>query len=953
LGKAEETASGVTQTLQDLRKALESSLTATPETRQRRVMETQTINAQVGGTAEIGADSPLSGILAGGQNGALSVTVADTSAELSIDAATNREALVSSFNAIGGLSASFDANNRLQLTATNGERLEVRNNSSTSLADLGLATNATETLSREVQVIDNAAVTGTKDLRPFENEQAYALTSADAGLSVTVGSNDTVTLTRRDVASLSQFVTALDGIGGLNAGLDDQGRLQLEATGGQTLDVRTTNNEMLDVLGLTATGTETKDFTRTIQDNAQLTGTTNIRDVANLEALAGTQDGASFDIQLGSAGAATRISITSTTTGQDLLDDLNAVANVSATFTGEGALRVEASDGSTIAITDISRSLTNDLGITENGTQIITTADTNAAYQDSLTGTVNISSGKLEDIAGVEQDAQFSIQVEGAAQATSITINRNDRSSDLLAQLNAVANISASLNGDGTLLISTDNGTGFFVTEETGLSLEGLGIVENIRNPSTIDAQITGAIDLGTGRLRDLMGIGSGDALSVTVNGVSSTVTVSSNTRADGLASSLSNINGVSASVNASGQLVVTGEDGNRIELRNETGDLLQGLGISLNDSEDVPTAGYSITAETTGTVALGRNDRLRTIDGAFATGNLQIDVTQDVGGSPVTTPNTIVIDENSRVRNLVDQINAVAGISASLNADDQLEIVANNDSISFELTNLVSDVLSPLGLSEGTFAPIVVPPGTEPIAYASADATVGPETRTVRVGSAQADVTSRQEDYTEDWAIVEQSATQRTETEFYQNDFVRADSSIFYSFRTETETIAEDEDTFNPVLEWETARSSIENSISLAVSSGTVVLTGTSVSLADREGSASSTSIRGQNMSIGSLGLENLQSTLENGDIESAIKQLDAAILKSSYIEQQFSTSGTRVDLDLALASSWKERLSDERSSLFASATPQNTSGQVANSLAGLQLAMAGNRTDQLRSFV
>lgn len=954
LGKAEETASSVTDTLKDLRKKLLGSLTETPpEARQTQVLDPQRTDARAQGTTQIAQSGPLSSILSGGTDGALSISIGSTTTQLTISGSADRETLATNLNAISGLSASFDGNDRLQLTATSGERLEIRNSSSTSLSDLGITTNVTETLSREVQVTDNASVLGTKDLRPFSNEQAYALTSADAGVSVTVGDNAAVTFTRRDVASLSQFITALGGVEGLDAGLDSEGRLQLEATGGQSLDVRTTNNEMLDVLGLTATGTEQQDFTRTVQDNAQLTGTTNIRDIANLEALSGTQDGASFDIQLGSAGAATRISITSTTTGQDLLDDLNAISNVSASFTTEGALRVEATDGSNIALTDISESLTNDLGITENVTQIVTTADTGAAYNGSLTGTVNISNGKLEDMAGVERDAQFSIQVEGAANPTTITINRNDRSGDLLGQLNAVANISASLNGSGQLQISTDNGAGFSITEDSGLSLEGLGIVENIRNPTTVEAQVTGSTDLGTSRLRNLTGIGSGDALSVTVNGVSSTISVGNNTSGEDLASSISALAGVSASINAQGALQVTGQDGNRVELRNETGDLLQGLGIALNDSEDVPTAGYTITAETTGTVALGRNDRLRTIDGAFATGNLQIDVTQDFGGIPTTTPNTIIIDENSRVRDLVDQINAVAGISASLNADDQLEIIADNDSTSFELTNIGSDVLSPLGLSEGTFAPVVVPPGTEPVAFASADSTVGPETRTVRVGSAEADVTSRQEDYTEQWGIVEQTATQRTEIEDYQNDFVRADPSTFFAFKTVTQTAPKDEQTFDPVIEWDATRRSIENTVDLAVSSGAVVLADTSISLANREGSSSAgASVRGQDLSIAGLGLGEVGTLLENGDVEGAIARIDAAILKSSFAERQFSISSTRVDLDLGFANVLQDRLGDERASLFATATPQNTASQVSGSLGALQLALAGNRTEQLRSF-
>ncbi len=950
LSRAESTAGDITQTLRDLRQKLLDGVSQAPQTRQTTIMDVTPVNARKTGATPLPASGDLSTVLAGGQDGELSITLGETTSTLTIAASATRSAVADQLNAVDGLSAAFDEQGRLTLEATNGEQLQVRN--AETLADFGFSANRTETLSRDIQVTDNALASGTKDLSTAASEQDYDLANVAWGLEITVGTNPTVTVTRADAATLTDYVTALDAITGLSAFLDGSGALQLEAENGQTLDVRTTNDEMLGVLGLTATGTETVDLTRTVQDNAQLTGTANIRDLTALEDLTGTQDGASFDLQLGSAGSATRISVASTTTGQDLLDSLNAVANVSASFTTEGALRIEATDGSTLALTDITGSLTNDLGITENSTQIVTTSDTNAAYATNITGTVDISSGKLEDLAGVSVGGQFDIQVEGAAGPTTITINSNDRSTALLSQLNAITNLSASLDGNGQLQISTDNGAGFSITEGPSVSLEALGIVENIRNPSTIEAEITGNTDLGTGRLRDLIGINQDDAFTLTVNGSTTTLTIGQNTSADDLASSISAIDGVSATTTVNGELQITGQNGYRVELRNETGTVLEGLGIALNDSEELPTAGYTVTASTTSSVALNRNDRLRDVDGAFATGNLQIDITTDVGGTPTTTPNTIVINENDRVRDLVDQIDAITGISASLNADDQLEIIADNDTTGFSLANIGSDVLAPLGLGAGDYDPLVVPPGTEDVAYASADSAVGPETRTVRVGSATADVTDRQEDYTEDWGIVQQDATQRTETEDYQSDYLEVDPTTFTSFRTVNETLAEDEDSFDPAFEWETARLAIENDVSLAISSGAVVLTGTSASVAGREGQTNASFVRGQDLSIEGLGLSGLDDLLALNDIDGAIAQIDQAIFKSSFAERQFSADSARIDLDSSIAGALETRLGEQRASLFSIAAPQQSASSNGNQLAGLQLALAGNRTDQLRSF-
>ncbi|MBO6673975.1 MAG: hypothetical protein JJ908_06560 [Rhizobiales bacterium] len=950
LSRAESTAGNITQTLRDLRQKLLDGTSEASETRETTVMDVTPVNARRTGATALPAAGDLSSVLAGGQDGELSITIGQTTTTLTIAASATRTQVADQLNAVDGLSAAYDDQDRLTLEATNGQQLQIRN--AETLADFGFSTNRTETLSRDVEVTDNALASGTKDLSTIASAQDYDAASLESGLEITIGTNPTVTVTRADAATLADYVTALDAVTGLSAMLDGSGALQLEAEGEQALDVRSTSNTMLDVLGLTATGTETVDLTRTVQDNAQLTGTTNIRDLTVLDDLAGTQDGASFDIQLGSAGSATRIDVTSTTTGQDLLDSLNAVANVSASFTAEGALRIEATDGSTLGLTDINGSLTNDLGITENSTQIVTTGDTNAAYATSITGTVDISSGKLEDLAGVSVGGQFDIQVEGAAGPTTITINSNDRSSALLSQLNAIANLTASLDGNGQLQISTDNGAGFTITEGPSLSLESLGIVENIRNPSTIEAEITGTIDLGTGRLRDVVGINQDDAFSLTVNGASTTLTIGQNTSADDLAASISAIDGVSATTTVNGELQITGQNGYRVELRNEVGTVLEGLGITLNDSEELPTASYTITASTTGSVVLNRNDRLSSVDGAFATGNLQIDITTDVGGTPITTPNTIIINENDRVRDLVDQINAIAGISASLNADDQLEIIADNDTTGFSLASIGSDVLSPLGLSAGDYDPVIVPPGTEDVAYASADSSVGPETRTVRVGSATANVTDREENYTEDWGIVQQTATQRTVTEDYQSDFLEVNPTTFTSFRTVNEPLAEGEESFDPAFEWETARLSIENDISLAISAGAVVLTGTSASVAGREGQSNGSVVRGQDLSIEGLGLSGLGDLLAANDIDGAITQIDQAIFQTSFAERQFSADSARIDLDSSIASALESRLGDQRASLFSVAAPQQTASNTGNQLAALQLALAGNRTDQLRSF-
>ncbi|MCC2113763.1 MAG: hypothetical protein KDJ16_17130 [Hyphomicrobiales bacterium] len=74
-------------------------------------------------------------------------------------------------------------------------------------------------------------------------------------------------------------------------------------------------------------------------------------------------DGSTFEIQLASAGAPTEISFDSTSTVQDVLDDLNAVENVSAEITEDGNLEITATDGTAITLTDGTNTPLANLGL--------------------------------------------------------------------------------------------------------------------------------------------------------------------------------------------------------------------------------------------------------------------------------------------------------------------------------------------------------------------------------------------------------------------------------------------------------------------------------------------------------------------------------------------------------------------------------------------------------------
>lgn len=97
------------------------------------------------------------------------------------------------------------------------------------------------------------------------------------------------------------------------------------------------------------------------------------------------------------------------------------------------------------------------------------------APRPTATGTVALNGvGDLTALSGLSDGDQFSVQV-GAAAPVTVTVSSGDTPDDLLAQLNAIDGVEATLVS-GTLQISSTSGQDLTLTDTTGSPLAGLGL---------------------------------------------------------------------------------------------------------------------------------------------------------------------------------------------------------------------------------------------------------------------------------------------------------------------------------------------------------------------------------------------------------------------------------------------------------------------------------------------
>lgn len=303
----------------------------------------------------------------------------------------------------------------------------------------------------------------------------------------------------------------------------------------------------------------------------------------------------------------------------------------------------------------------------------------------SATGTAASATGltgitDLTTLAGISSGDQFTVQVGDSAREV-ITITSDTGVSGLIADLNDIANIEASLDSNGQLTIRTTNGETLRLANETGTALTastGLGFTQVDATLPTTNIQgvvadstlatagsVTGNSDEITSAgflIGAITGVTTGDTFTIEVNGTANNITISAGLTATLFIGQLSAITGVSGAITSSDiQLYVTSDDNVDINDANGDGAEQAIFGTAITDVND------GIEFHTSG--VYGASTSLTALSGVDSGDNFTITVDG--------TTTTIAISEGLTATAFATQLSAITGVSARVNASD-IQIYAN-----------------------------------------------------------------------------------------------------------------------------------------------------------------------------------------------------------------------------------------------------------------------------------
>ena len=188
--------------------------------------------------------------------------------------------------------------------------------------------------------------------------------------------------------------------------------------------------------------------------DAVVTGNLDIDSETDIGAnIAGIADDDAFTVAVGNDAPVT-ITIADGDGTTELLAKLNAVDGLTASITDDGYLSLTAADGKAITVQEDTNTPAAALGLT--------------------TGTTGLAGG----IGAVGDD--FTVQV---GSATAVTIENDGNQESILAQLNAIPNIQASLTDSGYLQIEARNGEDLIVTDGTNSLATAYGFTPGTAEP--------------------------------------------------------------------------------------------------------------------------------------------------------------------------------------------------------------------------------------------------------------------------------------------------------------------------------------------------------------------------------------------------------------------------------------------------------------------------------------
>jgi flagellin-like hook-associated protein FlgL len=492
----------------------------------------------------------------------------------------------------------------------------------------------------------------------------------------------------------------------------------------------------------------------------------------------------------------------------------------------------------------------DDFAGTNTGSTAVTTSNFDDFAADA-TGTVDLSSTTDvgNDIGTIADGDQFTIQV-GSAGATTITIDDGESAADIAAELNALSNVSASINGTtGFLEISTTNGESLTLADSTNTPLAGLGL-----SAGTIEAQNSLGISNGDTFTVDA---GSGSATTITFGADGGSGEV--NTLAE-LEAALDGVAGVQASVDGSDNLVITTDNGEDLTLAEGTNNPLANLGI---------TAGTSTATNTLG-VENGDSFDISVGSGAATT----ITFGADGGSGEVNTQ-----------AELLAALNGISGVSAEIDGSDNLVITSTGgENLTFAENS--GTPLADLGITaetvEATSTSGIELGDTFTVQVGSAAAT------TITFGTGSGEVNSADEVLAALNAITDVTATV-TDDGFLNIEATNGEDLILaegtntpladYGLTAGTTAPTTNSDRASFATQFNELRTQIDELADDASFNGINLLDGDNLTVTFNEDATSTLGVDGVTFNSNGLGISSSQNTFQtDADINAAISDLKGA---------------------------------------------------------------------------
>jgi flagellin-like hook-associated protein FlgL len=509
----------------------------------------------------------------------------------------------------------------------------------------------------------------------------------------------------------------------------------------------------------------------------------------------------------------------------------------------------------------------DDFAGTNTGSTAVTTSNFDDFAADA-TGTVDLSSTTDvgNDIGTIADGDQFTIQV-GSAGATTITIDDGESAADIAAELNALSNVSASINGTtGFLEISTTNGESLTLADSTNTPLAGLGL-----SAGTIEAQNSLGISNGDTFTVDA---GSGSATTITFGADGGSGEV--NTLAE-LEAALDGVAGVQASVDGSDNLVITTDNGEDLTLAEGTNNPLANLGI---------TAGTSTATNTLG-VENGDSFDISVGSGAATT----ITFGADGGSGEVNTQ-----------AELLAALNGISGVSAEIDGSDNLVITSTGgENLTFAENS--GTPLADLGITaetvEATSTSGIELGDTFTVQVGSAAAT------TITFGTGSGEVNSADEVLAALNAITDVTATV-TDDGFLNIEATNGEDLILaegtntpladYGLTAGTTAPTTNSDRASFATQFNELRTQIDQLAADASFNGINLLTSDSLTVTFNEDATSSLSVSGVDFDANGLGISSATDTFQTDTaINAAISDLNTA---TDTLRSQASKFGSNLSV-------------------------------------------------------